>query len=75
MDISIPVFIAIIIIGLICLWIGFSKKGNKKVFGQNINSKRLLEARFWLTAGWVIIVLSVLYFIFIILAHLYLKLY
>lgn len=75
MDISIPIFIVLLIVGAIALIIGFSIKGKNKVFGQELQTSRQGWARFWITAGWTILLLSVVYFIFGIILHLYLKLY
>lgn len=76
MDISIPIFICLLVLGAIALIIGFSIKGkNNKVFGQELQTSRQGWARFWITAGWTILLLSVVYFIFGIILHLYLKLY
>ena len=69
MMISIPIFILAIIIGIICLWVGFRIKGNQAVFGR----VRQTWARFWLTAGWVIIIIAGCYLLFMIILHFYLK--
>ena len=58
MMISIPIFILAIIIGIICLWVGFRIKGNQAVFGRVLSTNRQTWARFWLTAGWVIIIIA-----------------
>lgn len=52
MMISIPIFILAIIIGIICLWVGFRIKGNQAVFGRVLSTNRQTWARFWLTAGY-----------------------
>lgn len=75
MDISIPIFIILIIVGVVTLGIGFKIKGNKKVFGHQLTTSKQTWARFLLTCGWVILTLSTLYLIFGIILHLYLKLY
>lgn len=75
MDISFPIFIILVVIGIIALIIGFRIKGKAKVFGQELDTSKQTWARFWITAGWVVIGLSVLYFIFGIILHLYFKLY
>lgn len=75
MDISIPIFIVLIVIGVIALLIGFNIKGKNKVFGQKLDTSRQTWARFWITCGWVVIFLSVVYFIFAIVLRLYMHLY
>ncbi|MBD5429752.1 hypothetical protein [Lactobacillus sp.] len=75
MDISIPIFIILIVIGLIAIGIGFKIKGKEKVFGRQLDTSKQTWARFWLTCGWVILALSILYLVFGIILHLYLKLY
>ena len=75
MDISIPIFIILIVIGLIAVGIGFKIKGKEKVFGRQLDTSKQTWARFWLTCGWVILALSILYLVFGIILHLYLKLY
>ena len=73
MMISIPIFILVIIIGIICLWVGFRIKGNQAVFGRVLSTNRQTWARFWLTAGWVIIIIAGCYLLFMIILHFYLK--
>lgn len=75
MDLSIPIFIILLVAAVLALVIGFIIKGKEKVFGQELETSRQTWARFWITAGWVILGLSVLYFIFGIILHLYFKLY
>ncbi|CCI81164.1 hypothetical protein [Lactobacillus hominis] len=75
MDISIPIFIVLIVAGVISLLIGFNIKGKGKVFGQKLETSKQTWARFWITCGWVIIVLSAVYFIFAIVLRLYMHLY
>lgn len=75
MDISIPIFIILIVVALIALGIGFKIKGSEKVFGRQLDTNKQTWARFWLTCGWVILALSALYLVFGIILHLYLKLY
>lgn len=75
MDISIPIFIVLIVLAIIALIIGFIVKGKEKVFGQNLLTQRQTWARFWLTAGWTILILSAAYFIFAIVLRLYFHLY
>ena len=73
MMISIPIFILAIIIGIIFLWVGFRIKGNQSVFGRVLSTNRQTWARFWLTAGWVIIITAVCYILFMIILHFYLS--
>ncbi len=73
MMISIPIFILAIIIGIICLWVGFRIKGNQAVFSRVLSTNRQTWARFWLTAGWVIIITAVCYILFMIILHFYLS--
>ncbi len=47
MMISIPIFILAIIIGIICLWVGFRIKGNQAVFGRVLSTNRQTWERFW----------------------------
>ncbi|QNQ81427.1 hypothetical protein [Lactobacillus sp. PV034] len=75
MDISIPIFIVLLVIGVAALVIGFLIKGKNKVFGQELQTSRQGWARFWITAGWTVLLLSVVYFIFGIILHLYFRLY
>ncbi|GBG04280.1 hypothetical protein NR996_00315 [Lactobacillus rodentium] len=75
MDLSIPIFIVLLVIAVAALIIGFAIKGKDKVFGQELQTSRQTWARFWITAGWTVLLLSVVYFIFGIILHLYLRLY
>lgn len=72
MLVSIPIFILAIIIGIFCLWMGFRIKGNQAVFGRVLSTNSQTWARFWLTAGWVIIILAGCYLLFMIILHFYL---
>lgn len=69
------ILLILIIISCLALLIGHHIKGSEKVFGQRIKTNRQAWARFWLTCGWVVLVLTVAYLIFDIILHLYLKLY
>ncbi|MEY8531852.1 hypothetical protein [Lactobacillus taiwanensis] len=73
MTISIPIFILAIIIGIICLWTGFRIKGKQSVFGRVLSTNSQTWARFWLTTGWVIIIIAVCYILFMIILHFYLS--
>ncbi|WP_278750028.1 hypothetical protein [Lactobacillus taiwanensis] len=73
MTISIPIFILAIIIGIICLWTGFRIKGKQPVFGRVLSTNSQTWARFWLTSGWVIIIIAVCYILFMIILHFYLS--
>lgn len=75
MNISIPIFLLFIILGLIALAIGFKIKGNDKVFGRQLKTSKQVWARFWLTCGWVILLLVALYGIFILIARVFLQFY
>lgn len=71
MLISIPIFILAIIIGIICLLIGFRIKGKQPVFGRVLSNNNQTWARFWLTAGWTIIIIASCYVLFMIIFHFY----
>ncbi|OYR97719.1 hypothetical protein [Lactobacillus taiwanensis] len=73
MTISIPIFILAIIIGIIYLWTGFRIKGKQPVFGRVLSTNSQTWARFWLTTGWVIIIIAVCYILFMIILHFYLS--
>ncbi|WP_347284123.1 hypothetical protein [Lactobacillus taiwanensis] len=73
MTISIPIFILAIIIGIICLWTGFRIKGKQPVFGRVLSTNSQTWTRFWLTTGWVIIIIAVCYILFMIILHFYLS--
>ena len=51
---------------------GFRIKGNQAVFGRVLSTNSQTWARFWLTAGWVIIILAGCYLLFMIILHFYL---
>ena len=68
MLVSIPIFI----LAIFCLWMGFRIKGNQAVFGRVLSTNSQTWARFWLTAGWVIIIIAGCYLLFMIILHFYL---